>query len=273
MSSITLPVRYCRLDVGPGERWEEKNFKPAELTWQIDPKEAALVMVDVWDIHPYTSHRDRSIEITRDRIVPVAQACREAEIAVIHAPSPGQAHKYPQWVRYAGDAELGGAGAANTDEWPPAAFRQFKGKYAKYAKPKEPRRERWLKTQLPKRKIMPVIEPQPDDFVVATGAQLHRLLKHRRILHLFYAGFAANMCVLHRDYGIFAMKKRGYNIILLRDCTTAIENSDTLPTMDHTQTAISIVEMIAGYTTTSDVLIQGCRTSPRGKRRKGKRKS
>lgn len=268
MRSITLPVRYCRLDVDPGMRWEEKNFRLAELTWKIDPKEAAFVMVDVWDIHPYESHLERGAQITRERIAPVAEACRKAGVTVVHAPSPGQAREYPQWVRYAGDGELGGSGT-KADDWPPPEFRARKGKYAKHAKPKNPRREKWMKAQLPKRRIMAEVEPQPDDFVIATGDQLHRLLKHKKVLHLFYAGFAANMCVLHRDYGICAMHRRGYSTILLRDCTTAIESRDTLPAMIHTQASISIVEMVFGYTTSSEAFLRACkRTAPKKPSRK-----
>ena len=259
MAKITLPVRYCELNPRPGVKWREENFRLRELKWAIDPRETAFVMVDVWDIHPYVSHLERGAEITQERIAPVVEMCREVGVTVVHAPSPGQAVKYPEWVRYAGEGEICGAGGGAADDWPPADFRARKGKYAKLAKPRSPRREKWLKEELPKRTIMSCVEPQADDFVIASGDQLHRLLKHRRILHLLYAGFAANMCVLHRDYGICAMHRRGYNIILLRDCTTAIESRDTLPDMMHTNASVSIVEMVFGSTTTSGEFLKACR--------------
>lgn len=263
MGQITLPVQYCELNVKPGVAWAERNFCLKTLKWTIKPEEAALVMVDVWDIHPYVSHLERGAQITRERIAPVAQACRDIGVAVIHAPSPSQATKYPQWVRYAGAHETSPTPASSPDNWPPADFRARKGKYAKFAKPHSVRRQNWLQNELPKRKIMPCVEPQPDDFVVANGDQLHRLLEHRNILHLFYAGFAANMCVLHRDYGICAMSRRGYNIILLRDCTTAIECRDTLDDMTHTKASVSIVEMVFGVSTTSAELLRATESSLR----------
>ena len=255
MTRLRLPVRYCQLNVDDGAAWVEESFHLRQLEWEIDPAETALVMVDVWHIHPYESHLARGAQITRERIAPVVEFCRDTGITVVHAPSPGQAVKYPQWVRYAGDREIVGSGPAVQDEWPPKEFRTRTGEYERFAKPKVERRERWLKEVLPERKIMPCVEPQPDDFVVANGDQLHRLLRHRKVLHLLYCGFAANMCVLHRDYGIIAMGKRGYNIVLLRDCTTAIESSDTLPEMMHTTASISIVEMVHGVTTTSHELL------------------
>jgi len=255
MSLLKLPVRYCELNIEDGAPWREENFHTKTLEWEIDPAQAAIVMVDVWDIHPYESHLERGAQITQERIAPVVEFCRKAGITVVHAPSPGQAVKYPQWVRYAGDREIGVASGASGDGWPPPEFRSKAGEYAQFAKPKVERRERWMKEDLPTREIMPCVEPQPDDFVIANGDQLHRLLTHKKLLHLFYCGFAANMCVLHRGYGICAMQKRGYNIILLRDCTTAIESAETLPEMMHTKASVGIVEMVFGVTTTSAELI------------------
>lgn len=272
MAVIRLPVRYCELNPPAGTPWREENFELKALVWKIDPAEAALVMVDVWDIHPYESHLERGAEITEKRILPVVQMCREIGVTVIHAPSPGQAVKYPEWVRYASDREIVGGGGGN-DPWPPAEFRSRKGKYKVFAKPESSRREKWLKYELPKRKIMPVIEPQPGDFVVSTGDHLHRLLHHRKILHLFYAGFTANMCVPLRDYGIVAMQRRGYNIILLRDCTTAIESAETFPQMMHTKASVSIVEMVFGVSATSeDLLKAGKKATPAKKLSSRKRK-
>ncbi len=257
--TIRLSVRYCDLNPPEGVPWSEEHFELRDLTWEIAPDRAALVLVDVWDIHPYVSHLERGARITRERIVPVVAACRKAGMSIVHAPSPGQAVKYPQWVRYAGDREIAGAGSVGArDAWPPPEFRARTGEFAKFAKPVSARRTKWLQEELPKRRIMPCVEPAPDDYVVRNGEQLHRLLRHRGVLHLFYAGFAANMCVLQRDYGIRAMFERGYNIILLRDCTTGIESAETLPQMMHTKAAVSIVEMLWGVSGTARALVEAC---------------
>ena len=64
--------------------------------------------------------------------------------------------------------------------------------------------------------------PADEDYVIATGEQLHRLCRNKQMRYLFYAGFATNYCVPHRDYGVFAVRERGYCIMVLRDCTTSI---------------------------------------------------
>ncbi|MBM4044262.1 MAG: hypothetical protein FJ279_04045 [Planctomycetes bacterium] len=65
--AIVLPVRYCELNAPTGVPWTEDRFDLKTLTWRIKPREAALVMVDVWDIHPYESHLKRGAEITQER--------------------------------------------------------------------------------------------------------------------------------------------------------------------------------------------------------------
>ncbi len=94
--------------------------------------------------------------------------------------------------------------------------------------------------------------------VVETGDDLHDLLHQRGILYLFYVGFAANICVPFKSYGMRAMKDRGYEIILVRDCTTAIETEDTLGTMDITRNAVRDTELNIGYTVSSAELVSAC---------------
>jgi len=254
MSEIKLQVRYQRLATDEGVRYSEDNFARAFLDWTMKSEDIALVMVDCWNIHPIVTHLERGAKICSERIAPLAQACRDAGIAVIHAPSPGQAKLYPQWTKYATDAELFGA-PTEAPAWPPSEFRSKEGEYAQFAKTPEPQLKRWLDEDLDKRAIIDCLAPQPDDFVVATGDQLHRLCRHNEILHLFYCGFAANMCVPGRDYGMRAMHLRGYNLALVRDCTSAIEAQTTYPELALTEASILEVEMLTGCTTTSDDLL------------------
>ena len=80
----------------------------------------------------------------------------------------------------------------------------------------------------------------------------------RRIKHLFYAGFATNICVQFRDYGMQAMRKRGYNLILLRDATTGIESAETAGGLWATKAAIFYTEMKLGVTALAADLRKAC---------------
>ncbi len=257
MATMKLQVRYQRHSVDEGVEYVERNFERAFADWEMDPAQAALVMVDCWDRHPIVSHQQRAEEICSTRIAPLAEACRRAGVAVVHAPSPGQAKLYPQWTKFACDRELFGADAMEPD-WPPSEFCKREGRYAQFRRRDEPRLQAWIDAELQDRKIVECLKPAPDDFVVATGDQLHRLCRHEGIVHLFYAGFAANMCVPGRDYGMRAFSRRGYNVILVRDCTTAIEASHTAAEGLLTEAAILEVEMTLGFSVTSEDLIAAC---------------
>ncbi len=257
MSGIKLSVRYYRLGPPGDEEYIESNFDFATRELAIPAEQMGLVLVDCWHIHPYLSHLERGEEICETVLAPVAEACRKLGVAVIHAPSPGQAKLYAQWTKYAADAELFDAEQPQPD-WPPEDMRKRQGEYEQFGKEEVPRMKKWREEELSKRRIVDCLEPQPDDFVIATGDQLHRLCRHEGIMHLVYGGFAANMCVPGRDYGTRALNQRGYNVILLRDGTTAIEAAHTLDGMWLTEAAILDTEMIIGFTATSADFLTAC---------------
>lgn len=201
--------------------YREEHFGFKYTAVSIPPAQAAVVLVDCWDEPTIESHGERSAQICQDLIRPLLDVCRTLGTTVVHAPSPPVARKFPQWLRYAGDSELTPPTQAVAD-WPPPDFAQRQGKWANL---EAHYGEEWLPLRRQHdaiRSIDRAVWPADEDFVIATGAQLHRLCRDRKIRYLFYAGFAANYCVPHRDYGVFAMRERGYCIVVLRDCTTSI---------------------------------------------------
>ena len=123
----------------------------------------------------------------------------------------------------------------------------------------------------PPRGIIPCLAPVASDVVIANGEQLHKLCEARGVLHLFFVGFATNICVEHRDYGTRAMADRGYNVILLRDGTTGIEltaglDAPVRPTFSMTQAAILNIELKVGHSATCGALaeaVRGATAAPR----------
>ncbi len=255
MKALKLDVRYYhQLRIS---RVTETDFQHNTLHWTLPIGEIALVMVDVWSDHYVTSHLQRGRDITLECIRPVLESFRKIGATVIHAPSPACAKKYPRWTQFAGDNEVKGAPAKGQDDWPPAEFRSKSGEYEKWTRPKEPK-DQVFEDIIENRRIIPEVEPQDGDFVIVNGDQLHRLLSHRKILHLFYVGFAANMCVPFRDYGTRAMNNRGYGIILIRDCTSAIEVADTAEDLLLSRAAVIDTELNIGYTVSSSDLVAAC---------------
>ncbi|NUQ00962.1 MAG: isochorismatase family protein [Armatimonadetes bacterium] len=253
--ALSLPVRWHPTVTAEEVDCREENGSYLERVWPLPAGQSALVMVDCWDTHPIESHLERSGQIAREVIAPLREACRAVGVTIIHAPSPPQARLYEQWTRYAAEAELGWSSGGAPEPWPPAEFRQRSGAFSLYERPTY---LRGVERYLTDRRIVPELAPLPDEYVVATGAQLHRLLRDRQILHLLYAGFATNMCVLHRDYGIIAMAARGYNCVLLREATCAIEAAATLPAEQLKESALLSVEMLWGVTASATDLLTAC---------------
>ena len=147
--------------------------------------------------------------------------------------------------------------SAPADLWPPSEFRAKTGDYADLARPQDDRDEEFERI-IVERGVIEEVEPAEGDQVIFDGDQLHRLLSARQVHTLFYVGFAANMCVLHRDYGMRAMAGRGYDVVLVRDATTAIEMADTVDEFSITDATARDVEVGVGYTiTTADLLRAG----------------
>lgn len=249
---LNIRPRYHRWHVDPGVEWLEANTDFAQLDWTIPLPQVALVLVDVWDRHYLKDAEARAETIINERFVPLLAGARRVGLPIIHAPSPPQAMSHPNWI----GADRPSKSASIADNWPPAEFRSKSGQFAAYSRPAEPR-EPELSQLRAGLKIHPRVMPAGDEPVVATGDELHELCSGRGILFLIYAGFNTNACILMRDYGTLAMSQRGYEVILLRDCTTGMESRHTLPTLGQTNGAVLLLEMFGQYSITSDELLAG----------------
>jgi len=257
LAALDLRVRYFQDSTPADVPCREEHFIRREISMELPVEAAALVLVDMWNVHFIQSWIERAQLITRERILPALQAARRAGLHVVHAPCPEVACQYPQ-AEKAPPAHP--SPAPPGPDWPPLAFRHRQGDWAAYAGPRgQPPGIglHWdkLKGQLA---MSPAVEVRPEDTVVATGAQLHRVLAGRSILHLVYAGFAANWCLLGRDYGIRAMARRGYHIVALRDCTAGVEFPDTLEKGWVTEVALREIEQQYGFSASSADFIASC---------------
>jgi len=251
-TALHIRPRYHRWHVDPGVEWVEANTGYAHLEWEIPLNQAALVLVDVWNNHYLADTAARAEAIIQQRIRPLLAACRRAGLPVIHAPSPPQAREHANWVRLADDADAEPAVA----DWPPAEFCAKSGPWARYARPVEPRQGE-IEAMRARRTIHPDAAPAGDEPVIATGEELHRYCAREGILFLFFLGFNTNACILMRDYGTLEMSKRGYEVAVVRDCTTGMESPPSQAALAQTRGAILFLEMFGKYSVTSEELIAG----------------
>ena len=257
MSELSLPARYFQDSTPAGEPCREERFIRREVEVRLPVAQSALVLVDMWDRHFIDSWIERAARITTERVVPAVEAARQAGIHIIHAPSPPVACQYDQVESGLPTDVVSPPGP----DWPPASFRNREGEYAAFVGPRNQSPgigSRWdvMKDDLG---MTPEIEVAAADTMVETGAQMHRVLSRRGILFLIYAGFAANWCLMGRDYGIRAMSRYGYYILLLRDCTAGVEYPDTLEANLVTEMTIREVEQQYGFSTGNEAFLEACR--------------
>lgn len=241
-----IPLRFIPHVSNYEDEISETEFRPVEKRVAFDPRLAALVILDVWSWHFMPSLRERMDKITRERIKPVAEACRRAGFLVVHTPSPPVAKKYPQqrfWP--ASEWNRGPIYSPPGDyvTWPRPEMQRRTGQFKQYSQRASPEAPDLTEEQLYRKyHIHPAVGPEPGDFVVATREELHGLLTREQRFHLFYVGFVSNGCILERDYGTRGMAYLGYHIILLRDCTTALETAETLATFEQTTASVHNLE-------------------------------
>ena len=249
---IRISPRYHRWHVDPGVEWIEANTEYAHLEWEIPLEQTALILVDVWEGHYLAECEARINDLTQKNLAPLLGAARTQQMPVIHAPSPDVARRQPGWVKLADKNPL-----RETDrEWPPEDFRKKIGAFSSFARPFEPRDSELdvLRTDRPIHKLAQPIEGEA---VVANGEELHLYCKENGILFLFFAGYNTNACILLRDYGTLAMCDRGYEVLIVRDCTTGMESAESQAQLAQTEGAILFLEMFRAYSVTSAEVIAG----------------
>ena len=230
--------------------WVETNTEYAHLDWDVPLGQATLVLVDMWEGHYLSDCEARINQITERHLAPLIASARAAGVRVIHAPSPDTVRRQAGWVKLAETNPL----RVTDPEWPPKDFVKKEASYAGFARPFEPR-ERKLDVLRTDRAIHELARPIEGEPVVAHGEELHAYSKQKGILFLLYAGFNTNCCVVLRDYGQLAMCDRGYEVILVYDCTTGMESYESQANLSQTNGTIQFLEMFRAYSVTSDEII------------------
>ncbi len=255
---MNLRVRYF-LDSTPlGEPCRESAFVRRELDMELPVDRTALVLVDMWNVHFIESWIERAARISREYVIPAIDAARDAGLAIIHAPCPEVAAQYPDHLPAVPPSQ---PAPSSGPDWPPSDFRSRAGEYAAYRGPRDQPpgiAAHWdsVKGDLA---MSPLVDVRPEDPVIATGRELHHVLAERGIYHTVYAGFAANWCLMGRDYGIRAMSRHGYHMVVLRDCTTGVEFPDTLDNGLVTELVIREIEQQYGFSASNEDFLAACR--------------
>ena len=252
-------VSYPATD--PGDRYLNEHWRRRERTVTIPVDQAALLLVDVWDIEsPREANPPVADHIVKTRIAPLLQAARAADMLIIHAPhrpigwdgvNRGPKSDYRSGSSTARDALPAEVARqkADPDRWPPVEFVYRVGKFGQFARNDQPSYMPYAHVRgihpgaLPVRRAREYIESSPD--------KVQAILKENGILHLLYVGEWTNGCVVMRAVGIRRMSALGYNTVILRDATWGSELADTWDTLEVTVGAVLDIEILNGFSALS----------------------
>ncbi|MEM2935782.1 MAG: hypothetical protein QW231_01230 [Candidatus Bathyarchaeia archaeon] len=125
----------------------------------------------------------RAGDIIVNRIKPAMEAARQAGLPVIHVQPRSVAKKYPQ-SKLEWEEEK-----PRMEEKAPEPLESYRRKRAeKVHGPGYMEWNGWERLDIPN-----AVKPQPEDYVVATGGQLDRILRNLGVVNLIYTGFATNL--------------------------------------------------------------------------------
>lgn len=246
-SELVLPGRYYRMH--PPESF--LGFAEEELRLPFD--ETALLAVDiygnaddpeVWSGLVSQSSTDQAVPIVRDNVVPVLDAARSAGLPVIYA-----ANSAP---RIEVDAGAYGELKRRTLEFDTELM---------YSESEVDGLE-YVRGESAVLRYHKEVAPRDGDYFIRKHVhsaffetRLDSLLRNLRVKYLICLGFTLDVCL---GTTMIDAVWRNYRVVLLRDCTYAIE----LPGIDEdgswTQRWITYAECNIGHTTTADAFVQAC---------------
>jgi nicotinamidase-related amidase len=241
-------------------------------TWS--PKETAVVVCDVWDLH-HCLNAVRRLEEFAPRLDAVLKTAREKGATIIHSPSDCMpayvdhpARRRAQAVPQA--ATLPRDIAAWCSKIPAEEQTVYPIDQSDGGEDDDPAEHaEWaakLKAQgrnpgMPWKKQSDLITIDGErDFISDKGDEVWNILQQRGIKHVILTGVHTNMCVLGRPFGLRQMARNGMQVVLMRDMTDCMYNPKRWPYVDHftgNDLIIAHVERFVCPTITSDQILGG----------------
>ena len=241
-------------------------------TW--NPKETAVIVCDMWDLHhclnavrrggELAPTMDRVLKTMRDRGATVIHAPSECMDAYADHPARNRAIAAPrsknipagigEWCKQIPSEERGAYPIDQTDGGEDDDLTEHAEWAAKLAKmgrnPKAP----W-KSQT---EMLTIDEAK--DYISVGGEEIWSILEQRGIKNVVLMGVHLNMCVLGRPFGLRQMAKNGRKVVLVRDMTDTMYNPAMPPKVNHfagTDLMVEHVEKYVAPTITSDQILGG----------------
>jgi nicotinamidase-related amidase len=233
---VALVVR-SQVEDGKDDSGAEK-YKSIEKTVSWQPKHTAVIICDMWDDHWCKGAAARVVEMAPEMNKVVA-AARKQGMFIIHAPSTCMEF-------YKDTPQRKRAQAAKFAKTPIAlsTVERWGTDWCYPDKAREPElpiddsdmgcdcKEK-CKINDPWKRQIATIEIAAEDAITDNGQETYNLLAERKIDNVIMMGVHLNMCVLGRPFAIRQLTKLGKNVVLVRDMTDTMYNSQMRPKVDH----------------------------------------
>ena len=201
---------------------------------QWDAEETAIIICDMWDRHWCRGASERVAELApvMNRVVSLA---RDKGVFIIHAPSGTMQHYEDHTARRRAKNAPRAAnlpeGIASWCRWKDATEKDvgYPVDHSDGGCDCEPECEQGS----PWTRQIAAIRIGEKDAISDSGVEIWNLLESRDIENVILMGVHANMCVLGRPFGLRNLANAGKNVVLMRDLTDTMYDSDDAPQVSH----------------------------------------
>lgn len=207
------------------------------------PKETAIIICDMWDQHwcPDATARVGELAPFMNNVLSLA---RNKGVLIAHAPSECmdyyRNHPGRKAAKEYADTKI--AALANGDPLPSekdAVWPIDQSDEGCENTKAQPHRA-WTKQ-------IETLTVKNDDLISDSGAEIGAYFKKNDIKNVILMGVHTNMCVIGRSFGLRAMKRMGFNVVLMRDMTDLMYNHEMSPYVNHFSGLDLMVEYIETY--------------------------
>ena len=214
------------------------QWKTVSRQKTIRTSDAALLLCDVWDNHPYRGARER-LEAMLPKINHVARTARDMGVSIVHAPSETMGfysnsparQRILQMPRREPRERI-------VKRDPPLPYEAKKGG----SDTGEPKAFRNWTRQHPD-----IIVDEERDVISDDGVEVYSYMQQAGIRSLLILGVHTNKCVLNRSFGVKQMVRWGLSVYLVRDLTDAIYSPALPPYVSHARGTALAVEYIEKF--------------------------
>ena len=222
--------------------WVEAQFETA-----IVPSKTAIIITDMWDKH-WCKGATHRVGLIAQKMEPLLGVARGAGILIIHAPSETMDFYINAPGRHLAE------NAPHATPPPELAFAEaplpIDDSDEGCDTPGDKPHKAWSREN-------EALTIAPGDVISDNGDEIYNVLTQHHIDTVLFMGVHANMCILHRSFGVRQLSKWGLRCVLVRDLTDAMYNPASRPFVSHAAGTELVIEYIEKYwapTITSDAL-------------------